>query len=176
MNSRPVAVVVPGRRRRRRRPGRRPVASSSAPPLLLVRAVLLAFLAVAFLPSSIRPAVAIGGWEQLHLFLGRWRSEEARARNAAERGGSGKGTSSPKSSPRPAAAGSDDEKKDGDGGAGKKKRHVGEVTMTSWRTPEDGAAEGAAFVPRGRRAAATAGLDEDDLSTIAFVGRSNPFL
>mmetsp|Transcript_35890 Transcript_35890/g.86638 ORF Transcript_35890/g.86638 Transcript_35890/m.86638 type:complete len:141 (+) Transcript_35890:262-684(+) len=65
-------------------------------------------------------------------------------------------------------------KEEGKGVDGGSRKHVGEVTMTSNSPPTKGAF-GVAASSSGRRGGLSH-LDEEDLKTIAFVGRSNPFL
>ena len=87
-------------------------------------------------------------------------------------------SSNPQVSPIPNGGAVDTEDKE-DGDHPSKKRHVSEVTMTSLKrsssTPSRPlATANPAFVPRGRRGGMK--LDEKDMQTITFVGRSNPFL
>lgn len=126
---------------------------------------ILSFVLLELL-SLTHPAAAIGGWETIHILFSRLNSERG-GQNEQE-----KSTTGRKISPVP------------DGGDGSS-CHVGEVTMTSNKSSSKPAAAvvvgesdsessntvtGPAFIRRGGC------LNEDDLCTIAFVGRSNPFL
>ena len=123
---------------------------------------ILSFVLLQLLSLS-PPASAIGGWETIHILFSRLNSERG-AQNEQEKSTGGK------ISPVPNG---------GDGSS----CHVAEVTMTSNKSSSkpaavvgDGESEssdtvtGPAFIRRGGC------LNEDDLCTIAFVGRSNPFL
>ena len=107
----------------------------------------------------------------MHIFFSRLLGERAQNQSS-------KSSSNPQVAPIP-SGGADDSSEDKEDGAPSKKRHVSEVTMTSLKqsssTPSRPVATARpAFVPRGRRGGLK--LDEKDLQTITFVGRSNPFL
>ncbi|KAL7542178.1 hypothetical protein ACHAXR_011596 [Thalassiosira sp. AJA248-18] len=133
-------------------------------------------LALVQLLSMAHPASAIGGWETWHILFSRLSGE--RSQTEQEKSGSRK------ISPVPNGGGDSSSGKKEDGGASNKKKHVGEVTMTSASSSPEASSSsscslkdettGPAFIPRGRRGGMC--LDENDICTITFVGRSNPFL
>ncbi|KAL9188100.1 hypothetical protein ACHAXT_006478 [Thalassiosira profunda] len=133
------------------------------------RATILLLLA-----ALVRPASAIGGWDPIHNIMARLSGQRAKS----EESNPPRGNKSPQERIAPVPNGGSSDKKDEGAGGGGAKRHVGEVTMTkgkSQTSSRDAAEEtGPAFIPRGRRGGLH--LDENDLRTITFVGRSNPFL
>lgn len=151
---------------RRTSTSNRRVGFSSKSSIVVVAVLLqLAFLA--------HPTTAIGGWQTLQIFWSRLSGERAQSQLSKP------SSSNPQVSPIPNGGAVDtDDKEDGDHPS--KKRHVSEVTMTSLKrsssTPSRPLTTAAnpAFVPRGRRGGMK--LDEKDMQTITFVGRSNPFL
>mmetsp|Transcript_23925 Transcript_23925/g.39448 ORF Transcript_23925/g.39448 Transcript_23925/m.39448 type:complete len:150 (-) Transcript_23925:190-639(-) len=133
------------------------------------RSALVAFTVLLQLAFLAHPTAAIGGWETIHLFWSRLSGE--RAQNE-----SSKQSSVPQVAPIPNGGDTDDKEEEG----APKKRHVSEVTMTSLKkrssslSPHSSTSVSPAFVPRGRRGGLK--LDDKDLQTITFVGRTNPFL
>jgi hypothetical protein len=138
------------------------------------RSALVAFTLLLQLAFLAHPAAAIGGWETIHLVWSRLSGERAQNKSS-------KSSSIPQVAPilnGGAHNDADDNKEDG----APKKRHVSEVTMTSLKkggsspspATRSSTPVGPAFVPRGRRGGLK--LDEKDLQTITFVGRTNPFL
>lgn len=129
---------------------------------------------VAFLAT---PTTAIGGWETIHLVWSRLSGE--RAQNE-----SSKPSSVPQVAPVPNGGDTTGDDNNDEEGAAPKKRHVSEVTMTSLKKRSSSSSSSSsfhsstsvrpAFVPRGRRGGLK--LDDKDLQTITFVGRTNPFL
>jgi len=131
---------------------------------------LVAICAI-LLISSIQSVSGIGGWETIHILLGRVRGQtkvdEQKSPVSPPRGGGGA-------------------KKQDDGSEPTKKKHVGEVKMTSDKLPSSSSVAskssssgldnkpGPAFVPRGRRGGVN--LDDNDIKMVTFVGNSNPFL
>lgn len=134
---------------------------------VVVVAVLLQLVFLA------HPTTAIGGWQTLQIFWSRLSGERAQSQLSKPSSSS----SNPQVSPIPNGGAVDTEdKEDGDSS---KKRHVSEVTMTSLKRSSSTPSRplttaNPAFVPRGRRGGMK--LDEKDMQTITFVGRSNPFL
>ena len=154
---------------RRTSTSNRRVGFSSTSSIVVVAVLLqLAFLA--------HPTTAIGGWQTLQIFWSRLSGERAQSQLSKP---SSSSSSNPQVSPIPNGGAVDTEDKE-DGDHPSKKRHVSEVTMTSLKrsssTPSRSlvATANPAFVPRGRRGGMK--LDEKDMQTITFVGRSNPFL
>jgi len=134
------------------------------------RSALIAFAVLLQLTFLAHPTAAIGGWETIHLVWSRLSGERAQDESS-------KSSSTPQVAPIPngGAHNDADDKEDG----APKKRHVSEVTMTSLRknssvSSPPSTAVSPAFVPRGRRGGLK--LDEKDMQTITFVGRTNPFL
>eukprot|EP00573_Skeletonema_grethae_P002352 CAMPEP_0201687732 /NCGR_PEP_ID=MMETSP0578-20130828/1661_1 /ASSEMBLY_ACC=CAM_ASM_000663 /TAXON_ID=267565 /ORGANISM="Skeletonema grethea, Strain CCMP 1804" /LENGTH=151 /DNA_ID=CAMNT_0048171907 /DNA_START=129 /DNA_END=584 /DNA_ORIENTATION=+ len=135
------------------------------------RSALVAFAVLLQLAFLADPAAAIGGWETIHLVWSRLSGE--RAQNE-----SSKPSSVPQVAPIPNGGGhhdADDNEED----RSPKKRHVSEVTMTSLKKSSSSSSRSStsvspAFVPRNRRGGLK--LDDKDLQTITFVGRTNPFL
>mmetsp|Transcript_7315 Transcript_7315/g.10821 ORF Transcript_7315/g.10821 Transcript_7315/m.10821 type:complete len:152 (+) Transcript_7315:163-618(+) len=135
------------------------------------RSAIVAFSVLLQLAFLADPAAAIGGWETIHLVWSRLSGERAQNQSS-------KPSSIPQVAPIPnggAHHDADDKEEDG----APKKRHVSEVTMTSLKkssssSPRSSTPVSPAFVPRGRRGGLK--LDDKDLQTITFVGRTNPFL
>ena len=129
-------------------------------------------LQLAFLAT---PTTAIGGWETIHLVWSRLSGE--RAQNE-----SSKPSSVPQVAPVPNGGDTTGDDNNEEEGGAPKKRHVSEVTMTSLKKRSSSSSSSfhsstsvrPAFVPRGRRGGLK--LDDKDLQTITFVGRTNPFL
>lgn len=150
---------------RRTSTSNRRVGFSSKSSIVVVALLLqLAFLA--------HPTTAIGGWQTLQIFWSRLSGERAQSQLSKPSSSS----SNPQVSPIPNGGAVDEDKEDGDSS---KKRHVSEVTMTSLKRSSSTPSRplttaNPAFVPRGRRGGMK--LDEKDMQTITFVGRSNPFL
>lgn len=150
---------------RRTSTSNRRVGFSSKSSIVVVAVLLqLAFLA--------HPTTAIGGWQTLQIFWSRLSGERAQSQLSKPSSSS----SNPQVSPIPNGGAVDEDKEDGDSS---KKRHVSEVTMTSLKRSSSTPSRplttaNPAFVPRGRRGGMK--LDEKDMQTITFVGRSNPFL
>mmetsp|Transcript_17378 Transcript_17378/g.31544 ORF Transcript_17378/g.31544 Transcript_17378/m.31544 type:complete len:174 (+) Transcript_17378:102-623(+) len=157
--------------------------------------VILAYLSLFQLLCVIHPASAIGGWETIHIMFSRLNGERS-GQNDLQKSPRGSKSIEERIAPVPdgdesSSSSSGKKEEGGGGGASNKKRHVGEVTMTS--TPkrtsslssisspvassssEEEESVPAAFVPRGRRGGMLT-LDENDLRTITFVSRSNPFM
>ena len=136
------------------------------------RSALVAFAVLLQLAFLADPTAAIGGWETIHLVWSRLSGE--RAQNE-----SSKPSSIPQVAPIPNGGAHHDADDNKEGGA-PKKRHVSEVTMTSLKKSSSSSPRSSttsvspAFVPRGRRGGLK--LDDKDLQTITFVGRTNPFL
>lgn len=151
---------------RRTSTSNRRVGFSSKSSVVVVAVLLqLAFLA--------HPTTAIGGWQTLQIFWSRLSGERAQSQLSKPSSSS----SNPQVSPIPNGGAVDAEDKEG--GDSSKKRHVSEVTMTSLKRSSSTPSRplttaNPAFVPRGRRGGMK--LDEKDMQTITFVGRSNPFL
>jgi len=152
---------------RRTSTSNRRVGFSSKSSIVVVALLLqLAFLA--------HPTTAIGGWQTLQIFWSRLSGERAQSQLSKPSSSS----SNPQVSPIPNGGAVDAEDKE-DGDHPSKKRHVSEVTMTSLKRSSSTPSRplttaNPAFVPRGRRGGMK--LDEKDMQTITFVGRSNPFL
>jgi hypothetical protein len=130
------------------------------------KAAVVVFSVLVHLAFLAHPTAAIGGWETIHIFWRRLSGE--RAQNESSRS-----PSNPKVAP---LSGGVVESEDKDNGASSKKRHVGEVTMISSENSSSSSCRptmASAALPRGRRGGLK--LDEKDLQTITFVGRS-PFL
>lgn len=132
-------------------------------------AVFAVLLQLAFLAD---PAAAIGGWETIHLVWSRLSGERAQNDSSKQ--------SIPQVAPIPNGGGNHDAD-DNEEDAAPKKRHVSEVTMTSLKKSSSSSSRRSsttsvspAFVPRNRRGGLK--LDDKDLQTITFVGRTNPFL
>ena len=151
---------------RRTSTSNRRVGFSSKSSVVVVAVLLqLAFLA--------HPTTAIGGWQTLQIFWSRLSGERAQSQLSKP---SSSSSSNPQVSPIPNGGAVDEDK---EGGDSSKKRHVSEVTMTSLKRSSSTPSRplttaNPAFVPRGRRGGMK--LDEKDMQTITFVGRSNPFL
>ena len=136
---------------------------------IVVVAVLLQLVFLA------HPTTAIGGWQTLQIFWSRLSGERAQSQLSKP---SSSSSSNPQVSPIPNGGAVDTEDKE-DGDHPSKKRHVSEVTMTSLKRSSSTPSRplttaNPAFVPRVRRGGMK--LDEKDMQTITFVGRSNPFL
>lgn len=137
------------------------------------RSALVAFAVLLQLALLADPAAAIGGWETIHLVWSRLSGERAQS-------DSSKPSAIPQVAPIPNGGGHHDAE-DNEGDAAPKKRHVSEVTMTSLKKSSSFSSRRSsttsvspAFVPRNRRGGLK--LDDKDLQTITFVGRTNPFL
>lgn len=124
--------------------------------------------------SMARPSAAIGGWQTFNILLNRLSGERNQQMEQDKK--------SPPVVPNGGASGGSANKKEESGdGKESKKHNMGEVTMTSNETPGKVVAAGAStetsdptFASQGRRGGMS--LDENDVRTLAFVGRSNPFL
>mmetsp|Transcript_25226 Transcript_25226/g.54335 ORF Transcript_25226/g.54335 Transcript_25226/m.54335 type:complete len:144 (+) Transcript_25226:136-567(+) len=112
--------------------------------------------------SVIHPTSAIGGWDPIHILMNRLSGERSQSEQQH---------SDPQKRIAPLEKTNASIKKAE--GSKKNKRHAGEVAMTTSKKPSSSSSD-PANIPRGRRGEMH--LDEDDLRTITFVGRSNPFL
>ena len=135
------------------------------------------------LQLTIHTTYAIGGWETIHILMNRLSPKEDKNKASSRREpGSRVAPIVPNGGSSSSSGGNtaDNKKEEGERSS---KRHVGEVTMTSSSSSSSSPSSSSGAVDASVAVASSGGrrgnllhLDENDLKTITFVGRSNPFL